>query len=98
MVTADSTAIRRTNASKCTLHAAGKNHLLELLPAGDRARLMRQMEPIAAQHHDEVFEQHKPIPFVHFPLSAVISLVTVMADGNMSEVGTIGNEGMAGEG
>jgi CRP-like cAMP-binding protein len=33
---------------------------------------------------------------VYFPLSGVISLVTVMRDGDMVEVATIGREGMAG--
>lgn len=80
----------------CGLNAAGKNRLLELLPELDRARLMRQMVRVSAQRRDGVFKRRTPIGDVHFPLSAVISVVTVMEDGAMAEVGTIGNEGFAG--
>ena len=78
------------------LHEPGKNRLLELLPAADRARLTSAMQRVEAQHGDPVFQRHKPIPYVDFPLSGLISLVAVMRDGAVAEVGMIGNEGVAG--
>jgi len=77
-------------------HVSGRNHLLELLPEADRARLMQKMEHVSAVHRTYVFKRHEPISHVHFPLSSVVSIVSVMSDGTMIEVGTIGNEGYAG--
>ena len=78
------------------LHAAGKNHLLELLSQTDRDRLLSSMERLAVEQGHPVFDRRQPITHVHFPLSAMVSLVTIMEDGSTAEVGTIGNEGLAG--
>lgn len=78
------------------LHVAGQNHLLQLLPEGDRERVLAAMERIKTQHGDVVFERNKPITYVDFPLYGVISIVVAMEEGGIAEVGTVGNEGMAG--
>jgi CRP-like cAMP-binding protein len=78
------------------LHEPGKNRLLELLPKPEQTRLVSAMQRIDARHGDPVFQRRKPIPFVDFPLSGMISLVAVMRDGAVAEVGMIGNEGVAG--
>jgi CRP-like cAMP-binding protein len=78
------------------LHETGKNRLIELLPKADQARLLPTMQHVTARHGDPVFQRHTPIPFVDVPLSGMISLVAVMRDGAVAEVGMIGNEGVAG--
>jgi CRP-like cAMP-binding protein len=78
------------------LHERGKNRLLELLPAADRERLMGTMQCVTVKQGDRLFERHKPIEHVDFPLEGLISLVVTMKEGDVAEVGTVGNEGMAG--
>jgi len=43
-----------------------------------------------------LYEMGKPIEYVYFPMSAVVSLVIPMEDGSTVEVGLVGNAGMAG--
>ena len=78
------------------INVAGQNHLLTLLPETDRARVLAQMDRVDTQHGDTLFRQHEPISAVDFPLHGVLSVVIVMEDGAVAEVGTVGNEGMAG--
>jgi CRP-like cAMP-binding protein len=78
------------------IHLRGKNHLLELMPDAERARLLKQMEFMSVERRTPVFARHETIEYAHFPLSAMISVVTSMSDGETVEVGTVGNEGFAG--
>lgn len=78
------------------VNIAGQNHLLELLPGSERARLLSVMERVDTRSGDLLFRQHEPIVAVDFPLHGVLSVVVVMEDGGVAEVGTVGNEGMAG--
>ena len=43
-----------------------------------------------------LFDPGQVIGSVHFPIDGVVSLVTPLADGNIVEVATIGNEGIVG--
>jgi CRP-like cAMP-binding protein len=43
-----------------------------------------------------IYEIDEPIKHLYFPLNAMISLVTEMADGKIIEVGLVGNDGMSG--
>jgi CRP-like cAMP-binding protein len=83
-------------ATARALHVEGKNHLLELLPDDERLRLVAGMERFSAQRRQIVFERRKPIAYVHFPLSAVVSIVSIMENGAVAEVATVGNEGLIG--
>jgi CRP-like cAMP-binding protein len=72
------------------------NRLLDTLPAADRQRLQERMELVELDLKEPIYERGKPIEYVYFPLTAVISLLAVMDDGQAVEVATMGNEGMAG--
>jgi CRP-like cAMP-binding protein len=72
------------------------NRLLDLLPAADRRRLLDHMEVVELDLRQPVYEPGKPIEYVYFPLTTVISMLAVMDDGQAVEVATMGNEGMAG--
>jgi CRP-like cAMP-binding protein len=45
---------------------------------------------------DTLIARDAPITAVYFPLDAVVSVVSTLADGTTLEVGTIGNEGVVG--
>ena len=79
-----------------TLVAQPGNHLLEALPDDERQALLQQLRPAHLTVKTVLFDPGQTIPSVHFPIDGVISLVTPLADGNIVEVATIGNEGIVG--
>jgi CRP-like cAMP-binding protein len=81
---------------KCTLHVSGKNRLLEMLPDGDKQRVLANAERVAGKRGKLLFMANKPIAHAYFPLSGVISLVIPTGTGKHIEFGSVGNEGMAG--
>jgi len=74
-----------------TLTAQGGNHLLDALPTEERDALLQHLRPAHLTVKTVLFDPGQPIPFVYFPVDGVISLVTPLADGNIVEVATIGN-------
>ena len=79
-----------------TQTAGAGNHLLDSLPAPEREALMAHMRPAHLTVKTVLFDPGQVIGAVHFPIDGVISLVTPLADGNIVEVATIGNEGIVG--
>src|SRR5579872_5158203 len=79
-----------------TLTAQSGNHLLDALPTEERDALLQHLRPAHLTVKTVLFDPGQPIPFVSFPVDGVISLVTPLADGNIVEVATIGNEGIVG--
>lgn len=73
-----------------------QNRLLELLEPDDLAALRPHLHPVELKYRMSLYDADRPIPQVYFPLSGVVSLVSTMANGAAAEVGTIGNEGIAG--
>jgi CRP-like cAMP-binding protein len=76
--------------------AAAENHLIELLPRRDRARLHALCEPVQLALSDVLHERGAPTTAVHFPVSAFVSLLTHLDGGPELEVGLVGREGMVG--
>ena len=72
------------------------NRLLGLLPPRDYERLRPHLHRIPLEYRQSLYRAHKPIRFVYFIETGVGSLVNTMANGQASEVGTIGNEGVVG--
>jgi CRP-like cAMP-binding protein len=72
------------------------NHLLASLPEAERAALMVHLRPMHLTVKTVLFDPGQVIGSVHFPIDGVVSLVTPLADGNIVEVATIGNEGIVG--
>jgi len=72
------------------------NRLLGLLLLRDYNRLRPHLHRIALQYRRSLFRAHKPIEFVYFIETGVGSLVNTMTNGQATEVGTIGNEGVVG--
>lgn len=72
------------------------NRLLAALPEAARSRLHCGLRRAPVPRRQSLHEPGQPIQHVHFPLTAVISLVTVLRNGCTIEIASIGNEGMVG--
>lgn len=72
------------------------NLLLKALPNSEYDRLIPYLENISLFSGQILYPANEPIEFVFFPNQAIISLVTSMEDGSTTEIGLVGNEGMAG--
>src|ERR687886_140789 len=77
-------------------HPLSLNRLLASLPNEELERLYPHMEQVSLSHGQPIILPYEPIPFIYFPINALLSLVTVMEDGSTVEAGAIGREGMAG--
>lgn len=76
--------------------AIGRNRLLSALDDADRELLMPHMERLHLDVGFVVVKAGVSFTHVYFPEGAILSVVNYMADGTGVEVGTVGNEGMAG--
>jgi CRP-like cAMP-binding protein len=73
-----------------------KNRLLANLPTEEYERLQPYLEPVSPKFKQELYQPNQPIDFIYFPLAGVYSLLSMTAEGELIEVGTVGNEGMVG--
>lgn len=71
------------------------NALLAGLPAKLLGELMANGETVTMELKRVLHEPDEPASHVYFPLSGVISLLTVLDDGSAVEIATVGSEGMA---
>lgn len=72
------------------------NQLLAALPQKDQERLTSLMKKVSLEIKDVVWEPNKPIENIYFPLTGVMSILSVMDDGLAAEIATVGSEGMVG--
>jgi CRP-like cAMP-binding protein len=81
-----------------TLSSGGtpRNRLLAALPQAALDNLGPHLDPVSLSPRQVLYEQNAPIEVVYFVEEGVVSVLTVMANGAMGEVGMIGAEGMAG--
>lgn len=73
-----------------------ENRLLAHIAADELAQLEPHLERIVLGHGDPLIIPNQPIQYVHFPINALASLVTVFEDGSTVEAGSVGREGMVG--
>lgn len=73
-----------------------RNLLLRKLSEPVRQDLLSVAEFVHIDIRENLIEPNKPIPFVDFPESGVMCLLTPMSDGSLVEIATIGKEGMMG--
>jgi CRP-like cAMP-binding protein len=78
------------------LDLQGRNRILSAIPASHQSQILAHLEEIFLAPVQILYGQGEPLTHVYFPISSVISLLTVMEDGESVEVATIGNEGMVG--
>jgi CRP-like cAMP-binding protein len=72
------------------------NRLLSALPTGDVQRLDGQLQRRAVLQKQDLGEPGQRIDQVHFPVDAVVSILTRLDAGQSVEIATIGNEGLVG--
>jgi CRP-like cAMP-binding protein len=73
-----------------------KNQLLAALPPEDFTRIAPSLELFPLKLKEILHKPGELIRHVYFPGGGFCSIVTVLEDGNMAEVATIGSEGMVG--
>jgi CRP-like cAMP-binding protein len=74
-----------------------ENRLLAALPSDEYQRLFPNLETVSLAFKQALYEPREPIQYVYFPKrGVVVSLLAVMADRNIAEVGLVGNEGLVG--
>jgi CRP-like cAMP-binding protein len=74
-----------------------RNQVLRALPPDEYAWLSPHLKPVRLKVRDVLAEANQPFRHVYFIESGVVSVVNQIAGGTV-EVGTIGNEGIAGLG
>src|SRR3954453_19548888 len=72
------------------------NQLLAALPSEVYEALRPNLEIVAMDHKNVVYEPDGPIGHVYFPIGCIVSLVAIMEDGSKYELATVGKEGMIG--
>jgi CRP-like cAMP-binding protein len=68
--------------------------LLAALDRNDYDAILADSEKVSLKLRDILHEPGDPARYVYFPLSGVISMLTLLDDGSAVEIATVGNEGM----
>jgi CRP-like cAMP-binding protein len=76
--------------------AAVRNLLLAALPEIDRDRIVPTLDVVKLTLKEFLHKSGEHIEHVYFPGGGFCSIVTVLEDGRMVEVATVGREGMVG--
>ena len=92
------TAYLLPDARRAMSAAGGQiaNSLLAALPREDYQSLLGELEPVTLTAGEVLYESGERIRHVYFPGDAQVSLVIVMPDRKVLEIGLVGREGMVG--
>lgn len=77
-------------------HLLQANGLLAALPATEHDRLLPLLKPVTLPLGALLYEPGQSIQHVYFPLTAMVSMISVVEDCVSVELGLIGNEGIVG--
>lgn len=80
---------------KSKAQSVERNRLLRVLDPKEYAWLDEHLKPVVLETGEVIAEENEQFRYVHFIESAVVSIVNRVGGGTV-EVGTVGNEGMAG--
>ncbi|EDX71232.1 cyclic nucleotide-binding domain protein [Coleofasciculus chthonoplastes PCC 7420] len=72
------------------------NQLLTALADQEYQRLVPHLEEVSVPLGQILYQPGEPILHIYFPNRAMVSLVTLLANGSTTEVGMVGKEGMVG--
>lgn len=70
------------------------NRILSSLPLDAYERILPDLKAVRLKFRISLHEPGDKMPYVYFPNTGVISMLTVLENGDAVEVATIGNEGM----
>ena len=87
---------RRLPAANRPPPVGNPNRLLAGLPAADYPRILPSLTVVPLKLKDILHKPGEPIRDVYFPGGGFCSMLTVLEDGHMVEIATIGREGMVG--
>lgn len=73
-----------------------RNKILTALPKDEYARLCAHLECVWLSTGETLYEPGRPLQYVYFPTSAIVSMLYTMENGAAAEIAAIGNEGMVG--
>jgi len=73
-----------------------QNHLLATLPEEVQQRLFPFVELETLELGQVMYEAGEKLAYVHFPVDAIVSLLSVMENGASAEISVVGNEGLIG--
>lgn len=74
----------------------GANRLLAAFPDQDRRHVASRLKLVSLDREQPVQESQEPINALYFPVSSVISVVQPLGSQDVSEIATVGMEGMVG--
>jgi CRP-like cAMP-binding protein len=72
------------------------NGLLAALPEAEWRRWQSRLEHVQMPLGRVLYESGGALSHVYFPITAIVSLLYVMADGASAEIAVVGNEGLVG--
>src|SRR5262245_51056357 len=72
------------------------NYLLDSLPESERRDLARLLEKVEVEPGQRIYRQGRPIDYLYFPTTAILSWTGMTRQGERAEVGLVGWEGMLG--
>jgi CRP-like cAMP-binding protein len=87
---------RRTSRSADGQSESVDNELLAALPPADRDRIVPPLEVVPLTLKALVQKAGEPVRYIYFPAGGFLSVVTILEDGAMVEVATVGREGAVG--
>jgi CRP-like cAMP-binding protein len=79
-----------------TLADAQQNQLLAKLPAADLIAILPLMQFVLLKTPDVVSEANEPIEHAYFPIMGMLSIVSIMRNGDIIEVASVGKDGAFG--
>ncbi len=77
-------------------HSPNQNHLLAALPAEEFERLAPHLELVPMRLGEGLHEPGMRVRHVHFPTTAIVSLMYILESGVSAEIAGVGNEGILG--
>jgi CRP-like cAMP-binding protein len=88
--------VKRRLTTGPSTHQPSTNLLLAALPAADFARIAPLLATVPLKLQEPIHKPGEAIRHVYFPGGGFCSVLTVLEDGTMVEVATIGREGAVG--
>ena len=76
--------------------ALGDNQVLGALPADEQQRWGSYVEPVQLRSGQVLCEAGAMPPYVHFPTTAVVSLMSMTLEGDSAELALVGRDGVVG--
>ncbi|MDQ3258794.1 MAG: Crp/Fnr family transcriptional regulator [Acidobacteriota bacterium] len=73
-----------------------ENKVLAAFHRPENHHFFSQLEHVTLSLGEVIYEPDSKVEYVYFPVTAVFSMLTLMENGDMVEVGPVGNEGLVG--